>query len=220
MTDLKNINFSSEYGIVTRTEQNNILYTVNIPPSAVGYTLLGEGNFDSHGYFVIEYSTLGWKRPQKYRDFCITAEDENGVTTPLVCYDDLTADGKTYTVVAKLECKTFNRIKVYLPRGKRNCIEFTISKLYTCTEEELPVYCENLLTENVSSFTPLDISSQFNKRFSNENFDILLGGGRFFDKENISLSGIPFKVSSSGDNCIAPPPPASSEQVELPSPPA
>ena len=113
MTDLKSLNYFSDHGSVTKSENGRVTFEVNMPPFTKEYSFVGEGCFDSKGYFVIEYSTMGWRRPSIYRHPCIAAINESGEEIPLVCYDDLTADGRKYTV---LLCR---RRRVYCRCGQK-----------------------------------------------------------------------------------------------------
>ena len=54
--------------------------------------------------------------------------------------------------------------------------------MYTCRENELSVYCASDMTVSSENLTVIDLSQQFNHTFDAD-FDVRLGGGRFFDKE-------------------------------------
>lgn len=207
MTDLKSLNYFSDHGSVTKSEDGRVTFEVNMPPFIKEYSFVGEGCFDSKGYFVIEYSTMGWRRPSIYRHPCIAAINESGEEIPLVCYDDLTADGRKYTVVSKMPEGKYTKLCFTFCHGKRKSFDFTVHKIYTCTRDDLPTYCADLVTESAKDLTPVDLTDKFNSEFSNDEFDVKLGGGRFFESERVNLHNIPLLVSTSGKNCIAPPPP-------------
>ncbi|MBQ8408627.1 MAG: hypothetical protein IJY39_07155 [Clostridia bacterium] len=213
MTDLKKLKFSSGSGIIDRIS-DGIDYTVTMPPYKPDYSLFAEGEFVSEGYFVMEYSTMGWRRPSIHRHPCIFAIDNDGNNIPLVTCDDMTTDGRRYTISVKMPEKTYNKLRFTFCHGKRKKIEFTIHKIYTCSDDELPAYCASDMTETSKDLTVIDISKQFNGNFYGDEFDVKFGGGRFFDRENISLHNIPFKVATNGLNCIVPPPPpAENEEI-------
>ena len=207
MKNLKELVFTSNMGRITRTECGAVNFTVDLPPHSNEYSMIYEGIFNAEEYLVIEYSTAGWLRPPLYRHPCITAEDEAGSSLSLICCDDLTADGRRHTVAVKTKNGTLKNLKFAFRHGKRNRIEFCIHEMYTCSESELPVYCAKELTETSRSFTEIDISDMFNREICIGEYDVRLGGGKFFDGEHVSLHSIPFSVKSTGKNSIAPPPP-------------
>ena len=206
MTNLMNLRFSSDTGNVCYGDGGELTLSVKVPPYYQGYSFIGAGDFKTDEFFVIEYSTTGWRRPPVYRQPCIVAIDEKDEPYPLVCYDDLTADGRRYTVAVKTEQRSFKALKLTLCHGKRKQFDFKIFKMYTCRENELSVYCASDMTVSSENLTVIDLSQQFNHTFDAD-FDVRLGGGRFFDKEEFSLHSIPFRVKTDGLNCIAPPPP-------------
>lgn len=214
MKDLKLLQFSSDNGNVKVSDNGDISLKAKMPPYSAEYNFFGEGDFETDEYFVIEYSTMGWRRPLKHRHPCIVAVDGEGKSYPLVTCDDLTSDGRRYTVAVKTEKKEFKKIRITFVHGKRPEIEFNIHKMYTCSHAELPVYCAGCVTEDFRNMTVIDISADYNAEYYGEDFDVRFGGGRFFDKEDISLCNIPFRVKTSGKNCIAPPPPpAENEEI-------
>ena len=207
MNDLKNLPFIATKGSIARADSGEVKYTVEVPPHYSEYAFSVEGDINTEEFFVLEYSTLGWVRPKIYRQPCIYAEDADGNIYPLVCYDDLIADGKRYTVAVKTDGKSYKRLKFVFKHGKCPYIHFCIHEMYVCREAELPVYCSNEVSDVARPFTPIDISPLYNRRLELENFDVRLGGGRFFDNVNIYLHEIPFCVRPSGENSVAPPPP-------------
>ncbi|MBQ8612463.1 MAG: hypothetical protein IJ412_12255 [Oscillospiraceae bacterium] len=158
-------------------------------------------------FFVLEYRCLGWLRPSVYRQPFITACSQDGNVIPLVCYDDITADGRKYTVAVRVGQQSLSSLSLTLYTGHRPETEFTVCSMYFCTEAELPCYCAGDLTAEAGNYTAIDLRSRCNRHFSPDANDIRLGGGRFFDRENITLHSIPFEISIHGNNCIAPPPP-------------
>ena len=207
MKDLKYLHFYSEHGCVKQGDQGEVCLTIPRSATVSNYNMLADGGFDSEGYFVLEYSTVGGQRPTVHRRPCFEAFDVDGNKVPLVAYDDLTTDGIRYTVAVRLPIGKYNKLSFAFCRGKGKRIDFTIHQMYTCSEAELPVYCYNLITERAEAFTTIDLSESFNHTFSPESLEVKLGGGRFFENERINLHNIPFTVSVSGNNCIAPPPP-------------
>ena len=214
MKDLLSLRYTSDSGIIERGAAGAMTFMVTMPPYKPDYSLFAEGEFVSEGYFVLEYSTMGWRRPNIHRHPCFVAYDTEGNSVPLVTYDDLTGDGRRYTIAVKMPEKKYNKLSFTFCHGKRKRIEFTIHKIYTCAEDELPVYCASDMTDTSKDLTVIDISKQFNGEFYCDEFDVKLGGGRFFDSENISLHNIPFKVATKGLNCIVPPPtPAENDDI-------
>ena len=214
MNDLRSLQFTSDKGTVSTSDRGDITLKVNMPPYSAEYNFYGDGDFETDEYFVIEYSTMGWRRPSIYRHPCIVAIDEEGESFPLITFDDLTSDGRRYTIAVKTEKKAFKKIKFTFVHGKRPEIEFNIHKMYACAFDELPVYCHNCITDTAKDLSVIDLTDRFDSEFYGDEFDVRLGGGRFFDKEDISLCDIPFKVKTEGKNCIAPPPPpAENEEI-------
>lgn len=207
MNDLKLLSFTSDVGIIEKNDFDDITLKIKMPPFKADYSFFGDGGFETDEYFVIEYSTLGWRRPSIYRQPCIAGIDSEGKSYAFVTYDDLIGDGRRYTVVAKTEKQAFEKIRFTFVHGKRPEIVFNIHAMYTCSYDELPVYCKGCITDTAKDFSVIDLTDRYNSELYGKDYDIRLGGGRFFDKEEISLCNIPFKVKTEGKNCIAPPPP-------------
>ena len=205
MTDLKLLNFISECGTIEQSAEDSVTLTVTMPPYKPDYSFFANGNFETEGYFVLEYSTMGWRRPSIHRHPCIIAMGEDGENLPLVTYDDLTADGRRYTVVAKAPRKAFKCLRFTFCHGKRKNIEFTIHKIYTCAYDELPTYCADLITEGAKELTPIDLTDKFNSEFSTDEFDVMLGGGRFFDSTRINLQNSWLRQAAKIASLLPPP---------------
>ncbi|MBQ8409003.1 MAG: hypothetical protein IJY39_09085 [Clostridia bacterium] len=207
MKDLLSLRYTSDSGHVAQSEAGALTFTVTMPPHKPDYSLLAEGEFASQGYFVMEYSTMGWRRPSIHRHPCINALGKNGEKVPLITCDDLLCDGRRYTVAVKMPEGDYESIRFTFCQGKRKRIDFTLHNLYTCSENELPVYCAGDVTESARDFSTVDISKHFNSTLRVKDYDVRLGGGRFFTSERVNLRNIPFQISQSERNCIAPPPP-------------
>ena len=214
MNDLKNLNYKSDSGVILNGDGGKLTLIGKRIGNTWSHEFVGEGAFATEEYFVIEYSTIGWLRPAVYRQPCIEAIDKDGESYALVTYDDLISDGRRYIVAVKTDKKVFEKLKFTFVHGKRPEFEFNIHNVYTCSYEELPVYCHNCVTDTAKALTVIDLSGRYDSEFYGEGFDVKLGGGRFFDKEDIYLCNIPFKVKTEGKNCIAPPPPpAENEEI-------
>ena len=214
MKNISNIKFSSQEGKIDIGRNGETRLYATRSSFGDQYEFIAQGSFNTEDYFVLEYRCLGWLRPSAYRKPFIIAIDNNGNEHPIICYDDIISDGRKYTVVAKTDAWDVVAIKLIMHLGHRPEAEFTVCDMYVCKEGEQPIYCAKDVTSDARDFTVIDISNQFNKTFSENDFDIRLGGGRFFDKEDIYLNHIPFKVNTSGNNCIAPPPaPAENDEI-------
>ncbi|MBQ3224629.1 MAG: hypothetical protein IJB42_02875, partial [Oscillospiraceae bacterium] len=213
MKDLLSYGFASENGSVVKSD--------------IGYKLIAEKEkecdevcsfyldslFDTEEYFVMEYKVLGIKRRRIAKAPLVFLLTESGEEA-LVCCDDLTFDGKEHRVIVKTEKVNASGLRFEFGADRRNAAELTICKMYTCTKNELPVCCAELVTEKKESFTALDISAMFNAEFSAPNENVMIDGGRFFEKDEVSLRGIPFKVLPTGKNLIAPDaPPAENDDI-------
>ena len=207
MKDLKALVFTSDSGTVTFDKNGEICFNVTMPPYKLEYSLFAEGEFASDSYFVLEYSTKGWRRPAIHRHPCIVAFDTDGNKVPLITCDDLTSDGRRYTVAVSMPIGKYNKLCFTFCDGKRKSFDFTVHKMYTCSSAELPEYCADIMTDENENMTVIDLSDRYDHTFSAEDLDVRLGGGRFFGSEDIALNHIPFKVKLDGNNCIAPPPP-------------
>ena len=214
MKNLLDLSFTSDCGAVTRGAAGEMTLTVTMPPFKPEYPFFGNGAFESEEYFVLEYSTMGWRRPTVHRHPCIVALGEDGNNTVIATYDDLINDGGRYTLVTKVDPKACKGIRFTFCHHQRHLIEFTVHKLYTCKASELPIYCADEMTEDAKALTVIDLSSHYNAPLTLEEQTFRFGGGRFFETEQINLHHIPFKVATEGNNRIAPPPPpAENEEI-------
>ena len=207
MNSLSHLHFTSADGRVSVNENGEMKFTAQSPAKRTAFTFSAAAEIPTEDFFVLEYRCLGWLRPSVYRQPFITACDRDGNVLPLVCYDDITADGRRYTVAVKIGRHSISSLSLTLYTGHRPESEFTVCGMYFCTEAELPLYCAGDVTAEAGNYTVIDLSSRYNRHFSPDANDVRLGGGRFFDCKEITLHGIPFQINTVGNNCISPPPP-------------
>lgn len=165
-------------------------------------------------YILIEYDCFGIKRtPNSYKGPFMTVKKGNE-NIPLFRFDDMLCDKKSHTIIVNAPEGCFDSMTMSFRIDKIPEAYFNITKLYTCKKSELPVSCEKGQTADTKNFTPIDISEQFDKEYDISEFESVIDAGVFFDRENISLYGVPFSVKTSGKNLIAPPaPPAENEDI-------
>ena len=162
-------------------------------------------SFSMDDYFVLEYSCIGLRRQLLLRKPFIFAITDSG-EEPLVCYDDITMDNRSHSVVVKTKNIDAKGIKIVYSIDRRRKADFVIRSMYTCKKAELP-YCCKCSDGDAKNFTTIDISGYFNAQFDEDANEVMINSGRFFDKENVNLYNVPFAVKTSGMNMIAPPPP-------------
>lgn len=203
--------FTTSDGFVKKESGSTILHAegkifgqkFNIPQKV--YTFRTHNAFTMDDFFVIEYKSLGLRRQLSIREpfvFAINGE----IKEPLACYDDILMDNKRHSLIIKTNQKSYDGIEIHFSIDRRTKADFTIYKMYTCVADELPVCCNNLLRETSYDFKEIDISNMYNGVCEPLKENVIIDGGRFFDKEKVNLFGVPFKINPSGFNMIVPPP--------------
>ena len=213
MRNLLDLSFTSPNGIVEKKNgaQNLIAKRPPIgqkfvPPYSI-FTYCMEGIGQLEEYCVIEYDCFGVMRnPSRFRGpfMSLKKGDEEAI---LFRFDDMTIDGNTHTIVVKSPEGSFDTANISFWCDKVLEAHLNITKLYTCKASELPVSCEKGASIPAKDFTPIDISDKFDLEYVFDDFESHNDSGLFFEKENVSLYGVPFNVKTSGKNLIAPPPP-------------
>ena len=214
MRNLLELTFTAKNGIVNKNPDGSQSLIAKRPPigekffpphKPFEFSLDGIGNLEE--YCVIEYKCFGIKRnPSKYRGPVITLKNGEEEVT-LFRYDDMTMDGKIHSIIVKSPEGIFSSANLSFLTDKVLEAYLTITKFYTCKKDELPISCEKGMDIPTKDFTTIDISDKFDLEYDFDEFESHNDSGLFFDKENISLYGIPFVVKTSGKNLIAPPPP-------------
>ena len=213
MKNFRDIPFTSPNGIV-KQECNKQSFVVKRTPIGEKflmddplYTFTMQGPIEFEEYVVIEYDCFGIKRtPDVYRGPFMSRKKGDEIVT-LFRFDDMTIDKKSHSIIVKAPEGSFESITMSFRVDRILEAYFNITKLYTCKKDELPVSCEKAVTCQTNNFTPIDISAKFDTEYSIEEFESVNDAGLFFNKENVSLYGIPFNVKTDGKNLIAPPPP-------------
>ncbi len=216
---LLHIDFTTPNGSVFREKDGSIQFVAEraafrhgLGAEQKNYTFTAGTAFEMEEYFVLEYACQGIRRQLSYRKPFVFAITEMG-EAPLVCYDDISMDNRRHSVIVRAKAGNYTGIKIMFSIDRRTKAHFTVFNLYSCAEEELPVCCTRLETETHRGFSTIDISQYYNAGFQPA-VQSIIDGGRFFDKEKVCLSKIPFRVKPSGMNMIAPPhPPAENEEV-------
>lgn len=223
MVNLLKSEFTSYNGTILIGEEDHVKLcaTQNI----VGQKFYGEqqkfsfvlhNEFQPEEFFFLKYSCLGIRRMLSFRKAFLYAITENG-EEPLVCYDDISTDNRIHNVIVKMPAAKCNGIKIEFSIDRRPNAEFTIFEMYTCKYEELPICCDAVEIDNYSKgYSPIDISTLYNSSLTHEENDLIIDGGRFFDRNDICIKGIPFHIAVDGNNKIAPSPaPKENEEIIL-----
>ena len=221
MKNLLSTAFTSQNGVV---KQENGAQTFIVKRAPIGekflmenplYTFSMAGPLSFEEYVVIEYDCFGIKRtPNVYQGpFMSLKKGEENIT--LFRFDDMTCDKRSHSIIVKAPEGEFESLSMNFRVDKILESYFNITKFYTCKRDELPISCEKGASLPAKAFTPIDISDKFDREYNIDEFDSINDAGVFFDKENISLYGVPFNVKTSGNNLIAPPAPPAENDEEI-----
>ena len=211
MINLLNDSFKSTDGIIESTSEHIRLHgegkifgqKFHIPQKV--YTFETDNVFEMEEYFVLEYKCVGIRRQLSVRKPFIFAKNGSELE-PLVCYDDISTDNKRHSVIVKAKKGNYSGIKINFSIDRRFKADFVIYKMYSCSANKLPFCCENLMTKDSLNFKPIDISQYYNNSVDTLTHEVLIDGGRFFEKKSVNLAQIPFNIKTDGKNMIAPPP--------------
>ena len=179
------------------------------------YCFAMEGPIELEEYVVIEYDCFGINRtPGRFKGpFMTLKKGEEDVA--LFRFDDMTINRKTHSIIVKAPGEKFDSINMNFRFDKVIDAYFNITKFYTCKKDELPISCEKGMNVPSKNFTPVDISDKFDLEYVFDDFDSHNDSGLFFDKENVSLYGVPFNVKTSGKNLVAAPPAPAENDEEI-----
>ncbi|MBQ8759665.1 MAG: hypothetical protein IJZ20_08235, partial [Clostridia bacterium] len=220
MRNLLDLTFTSPNGIVEKKNGSQSLIAKRPPigekfsPPYSIFKFFMENIGELEEYVVIEYNCFGINRtPSRFKGPFITLK-KGEEDVPLFRFDDLTIDGNTHSIIVKAPEGSFTSMDLSFYCDKVLEAHLTITKLYTCKKSELPVSCEKGMNVPSKNFTPVDISDKFDLEYVFDDFDSHNDSGLFFDKENVTLYGVPFNVKTSGKNLVAAPPaPAENDDI-------
>ena len=204
MLDLMKIGFISEHGKITQDENGATTLAMQVKAGIAVFTFFTDCEIELEEQFVIEYSCYGWRRDNKFRAPFITAIKEDGEEVPVAILDDFSTDMNKYRVISKVTPGKYKSLKFVFLRHICTTASFTIYDMYTCKDNEIPEFCDKLVTDSAREFSVIDLDSYFNSKCACESFEYKVGGGRAFSKENLMLANIPFKVKLEGNNMIKP----------------
>lgn len=208
MNNLNNIEFVSSDGYVDKAKNGICLVADRTEPHNVqkdikeDYVFRCDCPVDMQEYLVMEYRCTGIRRKLISRAPLIKLY-KNGEAKCIVCYDDIVMDSSCHNIAVKVPCGIYDGIEIAFAIDRRNKAEFCVTDMYTCSYEELPYICGKLQTDTKKEYEILDISSKYNAKFS-ECEDIIIDGGRMFDKADAALDEIPFRFVCDGNNIISP----------------
>jgi len=212
MKNLLSFGFESSNGVVKANDGEGVKFLAKRAPIGEKflmdnplYTFSSKGPVDFEEYVFIEYDCFGIKRtPNVYQGpFMSLRKGEESI--PLFRFDDMLCDKKSHTIIVKAPEGSFDSIVMSFRIDKIPEAYFNITKLCSCKKSELPFCCEKGISENTKAFTPIDISDKFDMEYDFSKFDSLNDACLFFDKEKVSLYGVPFNVGVSGNNLISAP---------------
>ena len=222
MNNLLNLGFTSSAGVVESASGKGVKLLAKRAPIGEKffmdnplYVFTLTGPIELEEYVVIEYDCFGIKRnPNVYKGPFMSLK--NGKEDiPLFRFDDMLCDKNSHTIIVKAPEGSFENLSMSFRIDKLPDAYFNITKLFTCKKAELPVCCEKGITSEAKAFTPIDISDKFDMEYDFSEFGSLNDAGRYFDKENISLYGVPFNVKTSGKNLVAAPPAPAENEEEI-----
>jgi len=214
MHDLMKVGFISEHGKITQDENGATTLAMQVKAGIATFTFFTDREVELEEQFVIEYSCYGWRRGNKFRAPFITAIKEDGEEIPVAILDDFSTDMNKYRVISKVTPGKYKSLKFVFLRHICTTASFTIYDMYTCKNNEIPEFCEKLVTDSARDFSVIDLDGYFNAECACESFEYKVGGGRAFTKENLKLANIPFKVKLEGNNIVKPSaPPAENDEI-------
>ena len=153
---------------------------------------------------VLEYSLLGFYRGLANKAPFIYLTDGDGNIVPLISNDDLSTDGRKYTVSASVPKGEYTSITLLLSVDRAKQCELSVYSFYTCSKAEIAPMLSGYEEKEKAGIIPIDISSLYNGNFNPEAYEVKICGGSSFRSESISPCGIPFKVKREGDNAVIP----------------
>lgn len=174
-----------------------------------------EKRFQMEKYFVLEYACQGLRRQLSFRKPFLFAVTAAGGEIPLVYYDDIIMDNRCHSVIIKAAAGEYSGVRLAFGIDRRTKAHFTIYRMGTCAESELPFCCSSGMGEEAREFRTIDISQHMNRELPDYGDEARIDGGRFFDREQVTLYGIPFSVKTDGKNVIAPPPPPAENEETI-----
>lgn len=207
MKDLTKLNFLSESGSIST--ENGIMKLSLLKGSEEEKTAIFTAILpsDPEDEIVFEYSVIGLYRGKAYRTPIVYLTSEDGEIITLIANDDCNTDTRRYTVSARVPKAKYTSVSIQLSVERAKLCELSVYSFYTCKTCELPVCLSSFEEEKKEGISPIDISDSINGRFDTAEYEVKIGGGRIFDKENITPHGIPFSVKCSEKNAVIPPPP-------------
>lgn len=218
MNNLNNIIFTSSDGDVSGSKDGICLIADRTKlcnaekDSKEDYVFRCDCSVELQEYFVMEYKCTGIRRKLISRAPVIKVYKDGGDSC-LVCYDDIVMDSCSHRIAVKVSAGSYDALEIAFTIDRRTKAEFCITNMYTCSYDELPYICSDVMTDSKGAYVPLDISDKFNGKFCDDT-EILIDGGKKFDKKEVCLDEIPFVIGCEGDNIICPSaPPAENEDI-------
>ncbi len=214
MKNLLFCNFTSQNGaVLPAADGAQTLLAQRAPigekfmPEDPAFAFWLKGPVETEEYAVIEYMAFGVKRdPLVFKGPFMTLH-RAGEHQPVFRFEDLILDQNRHSIIAKVPGGIFDgaKIEFHVDKVPQACM--TIHRLYTCAKAELPIACAKGMSVPARPFTMLDIADQFDTAYCLDEVESCVDAGRFFDKADQTLYGVPFRVRPEGSNLVAPPPP-------------
>ncbi len=180
------------------------------------YAFVSEDAVDADAYFVLKYSANGFIRNYNPKLPILYAKVD-GEYKPLVRFQDVAVDFLPHTLVVKCPYSQIEGLKLsYI--SKMLHADFNIHEMYFCDSENVPemlaAFTDHEAVGNADAFSTVSLDGLFNHRYTPEDENNLIEGGRFFTKEQIKVCGVPFNIKLEGDNVIYPAPgPAENDDI-------
>ena len=206
MKKLTKLDFISENGRVFQENGVAVFEVVRCNSTETEATFTARLDFPLEEEILLSYSLIGLYRGLAYRAPLISLTDKDGNKTILIANDDVNTDARRYTVSARIPRGDYESISITLAVDRAEVARLSVYELYTCATCELPIALSDNSEAAKCGISPIDISSSFNGKYDPCDREVRVGGGRLFDKENITPHGIPFSVKTSGENAVIPAP--------------
>ncbi|MDP4133561.1 MAG: DUF6259 domain-containing protein [Bacillota bacterium] len=211
MKSFKDLKFTAPVG-GTFNAGNRLTFKVkNNAPDNKEYIFTTEESITTEDYIVMEYTATNLQRFYSLRQPLLMGAADKAERLLLI-YNELIIDGMPHRMIVKAnngECVTGLRFRL---RTKAPEASLDITKLYTCSESELPKRFEMLLTETFrEGLESLSLEGQYNSEFNLEPAQIESGTGFIEGKAN--LLSIPFEFSKEAKVLRPSAPPEENEDI-------
>lgn len=163
-------------------------------------------------YLVIAYCALGIRRPMEKEPALIWLR-RGAEQLPIVLYQDVVFDHRIHTLAVRLPEGSFDQLTVRFASDRSGHSELRLLACFSCSEAELPDGSWLCDAEPARNFRTLDLSGQYNGVCVPPDPNHRIDGGSIFQKEPLSICGIPFQTTENGGVIVPPPPPEENDEI-------